>query len=94
MNSIEDMKEAYNKFINISYIQVVKIKNKLDTDLQNISVNFIFLEGIIGEVQISFTEKPPQYDANHFVYELERVDSPSQFLQQVVMYCGKLAENN
>ena len=77
--SINDVKEAFTHLESVPYLEIVKIKNKLATELQNVSVLFIFDKGIIGEVQMRYCEKPASYYANHFVYELERADSASQF---------------
>jgi len=40
--SIGDLFEAYNILLSVPYLEVVKIKNKLDTELQNVSVLFMF----------------------------------------------------
>jgi len=66
--------EAYQVVNKIDYLKIMQIKNKLET-LNHISVKVIFLDSIIGEVQIGFGRKTPAYYAKHFIYELTRCDS-------------------
>ena len=54
---------------------IVKIKNKLSTGLQNVTLNVEYDQSIIGEIQLRVGSKPVNYHANHLVYEMERVDS-------------------
>ena len=58
--------------------KIVKIKNNLTRDIANINLNFVYYDSIIGEIQIRVGSKPINYYANHFMYELERVDSVTQ----------------
>jgi len=55
--------------------KIIKIKNNLSADLQNIKLNFLYDDQIIGEIQMRVGSKPINYHANHFMYELERVDN-------------------
>ena len=48
----EQMKEAYQILTKIDAITILKIKNKLSTELQNVTINFIYKDKIIGEIQI------------------------------------------
>ena len=73
--TIEDMESAYLQLETIPGLKVLKVKNKLDSELQNLTILFSYLDCIIGEVQMRYCEKPPNYYANHFIYELERSDS-------------------
>ena len=71
----DQLKEAYQILKKMDRIQVVRVKNKLNTPLHQVAVNFILQQSIIGELQLQYGSTPPQYDANHFLYELARADS-------------------
>jgi len=77
--SVDQLQDAYLSIQQIPNLKILKVKNKMDTELENISILFMYREGIIGEVQVRYNEKPPNYYANHFIYELERSDSAQQF---------------
>ena len=53
-------------------MEIIDIKDidKLDK-LQNITVNYVFEEKFIGEMQFRYN-KPDNYEANHFIYEIYR----------------------
>ena len=55
--------------------RIVKIKNNLTKDISNVMLNIVYYDVIIGEIQMRVGSKPVNYHANHFMYELERVDS-------------------
>jgi len=59
---------------------VLTIKDKLDSDLMNITITFAFDEKMIGEIQFRFGKIPPQYYANHYLYELERSNNYLEFM--------------
>ena len=39
---------------------------------------------MIGELQIRYGDIPPQYYANHYLYELERAHSYLEFMQSIL----------
>ena len=77
VSELEQIIQAYQILDEMKSINVVRIKNKITSDLQNVSINFIFNNSIIGEIQIRFGNKSPNYYTNHFLYELFRADSIS-----------------
>ena len=42
LNSFDDIEKGYERLLSVPFLEVVKIKNKLHTDLQNVSILFIF----------------------------------------------------
>jgi hypothetical protein len=68
---IKELYEAYNHFRETPGVQIIEVKEKLET-LQNITVNFIFEQMIIGEMQFRFMDLPHNYQSNHFLYEIHR----------------------
>ena len=56
------------------------------------TLNFIYWDSIIGEIQIRSGSKPVHYEANHVLYELARADTVSQMKMQVFVYLEWLAE--
>jgi len=61
-------------------VVIVDIKDKLTT-LENITVNFIHNDEMIGEMQFRYKELPSNYHANHFVYETERAGANIEILE-------------
>ena len=80
VNEVKEVEEAYN--LCLDKFSVIRIKNKLNSPLQNVSLNVLYpvnMPSIIGEIQIKFGSKSILYNANHFIYELARCDSFVQF---------------
>ena len=48
--SINELQDVYSELLKIPDLDVMKVKNKLDTELENITVLFVFKEAIVGEV--------------------------------------------
>ena len=48
--SINELQDVYSELLKIPALDVMKVKNKLDTELENITVLFVFKEAIVGEV--------------------------------------------
>ena len=42
--------KCYNMVNSDETIKIIRIKNKLDSDLKNVSINFIYDDMIIGEI--------------------------------------------
>ena len=74
------MKESYEHFCSTPGLYIVDIKEKLDT-LENITVNFVYHDQFIGEMQFRYKELPQNYHANHFVYEVERAGANIEILE-------------
>ena len=70
VDSVEELWGAYEWIRKADYFRILTIKDKLDDDIKNITVNFDFDEKMIGELQIRYGDIPPQYFANHLLYEL------------------------
>ena len=77
----EEMIKVFEELNNIDNLKIIRIKNKLTEDLQNVTLNFIYNDMIVGEIQIRFGSKPANFHAAHFLYELIRCDSADQFRQ-------------
>jgi len=80
VNSIPELWDAYRWFKEAGIFEIVKVKNKLTSDIKNITVFFDFNNKIIGEVQFRYERIPPQYYANHLLYELERSNTHLEFV--------------
>lgn len=93
-NTPDDVMKAYEMVSKIKNLKIIRIKNKIISSLQNVTINFIWWDCIIGEIQLRFGEAPVQYNGNHFIYELARADTLGQFQQQVMIYCNHLAEKH
>jgi hypothetical protein len=84
--------DAYKKIASI--MTIVRVKNKLRDPLQLVHLNVNYRNELICEIQINIGLKPVNYNANHFLYELERADSIIQFQQQILIHITHLAETH
>ena len=72
--------EVYEKLSSIdkNIFRVIRIKNKLQTEHSHVSINFIYGNEIIGELQLKHGHEHICYSGNHFLYELSRADTVGQ----------------
>ena len=73
------MMQIYEHLCKHKNLNLVKIKNKMSTPLRNVTLNMIYSHNIIIEIQLQCGEKPINYGANHFLYELSRANTASEF---------------
>lgn len=90
----EELKKVYEMLESHEKLEMVKVKNKLGEGIQNVSLSMIFNKRIMSEIQLKCGSKSPNYNSNHFLFELIRCDSLFQFKQQVLLKLNKLAESN
>ena len=80
---LENVMPAYHLFKNVPGIQIIDIKQKI-ASLNNITVNFIYEQRYIGEMQFQYLDQTEaqkeKYYANHFIYELERANEKIEML--------------
>ena len=79
---IGELYDAYEHFKCMPSVKIINLKQKIET-LQNITVNFIFEDRIIGEMQFRFTDHPYNYHSNHFLYELHRSKEKIEILESL-----------
>ena len=78
---ISQLWEAYEHFSKLKGVEIFEIKSLKKVEmLQNITVLFVYQEKFIGEMQIRFGEKPHNYEANHFIYEIARSEMTLEIL--------------
>ena len=78
-----------------SGIKVIKYKPKFHGPtghLRVVNVNFIWDNSYLCELQLRLGEMPALESENHFLYEIERVDTPLQFLDAWNSKLTKMAE--
>jgi hypothetical protein len=67
-------------FENIPGVKVIKYKPKfhgvLGTELRNVTINFVWSNSFICELQVRLGSVPALEPENHFLYEIERVNTP------------------
>ena len=80
VSEFTELWDAYTWFKKAEFFKILKIKDKLRSDLKNITIIFDFDDKMIGELQIRFEDLPPQYHANHILYELERSNTHLEFI--------------
>jgi hypothetical protein len=91
--SIKDLYAAYNHFKSTPGVEIIDIKDvgKLEK-LQHISVNFIFEDRFIGEMQFRY-EKPEDYEASHLIYEVFRSNMKLEILSSLSKQQDYLSKN-
>ena len=71
-------------FSNIPGVKVIKYKPKFSgvqgDDLRNVTINFVWSNSFICELQVRLGTVPALESENHFLYEIERVSTPLQLL--------------
>ena len=74
-------------------MEVIEIKSlKKVEKLQNITVLFVYQQRFIGEMQFRFGDKPANYEANHFVYEIARSEMTLEILQSLHKLANSLSD--
>jgi len=76
--TISDLVKVYEK-LNTRFpsINIIRIKNKLNTSNSNVTLNFICQNKIIGEIQLNYVYQPKGNYGGRFLYELSRADTVS-----------------
>jgi len=59
VQSIAELWDAYTWFKKSGVFEILKVKDKLTSDLKNITINFDFDNKIIGELQFRYEPIPP-----------------------------------
>ena len=90
---IKHMIDAYLFFASIEGVKVLRIKEKLKT-LQNVTVNFVFKDILIGEMQFRYEEYPIYYHSNHFLYEIDRSQDKIDFIDSLNNKATYLSKHN
>lgn len=80
----EDLKKAYDAIFN--KFQIIRLKNKLNTHLKNMTFNLVYKE-LITEVQLVLGE-PQAESENHILYEIERTHSIQELYEVVEGWGG------
>ena len=86
VGSVAELWDAYSWFKETGIFEIISLKEKLTLDLKNITIVFDFDRKIIGELQFRYEPVPPQYYANHVLYELERSNSHLEFVQGLLKW--------
>lgn len=69
------------------------MKNEILKESQTLTINFVYFQRIIGEIEFRFCEKPANYYANRFINQLINSNSPYEFEQIILQYISKLVEH-
>jgi hypothetical protein len=76
--------ESYEHFKTLEGVEIIEIKSLKKVEmLQNITILFVYQHRFIGEMQIRFGQKPSNYEANHFIYEIARSEMTLEILQSL-----------
>ena len=81
VSTVAELKTAMEVFTTLPRVEVVRIKNKLMDELQNVTLNFIYNRHIVCELQLIFGGVALKYHSKHFLNELSRADTVFQFEQ-------------
>lgn len=94
VKSATEMETAYGVLSQMKGLQIVRVDNRITDPIQNVTLNVIYYDMIIGEIQLRFGLLPVNYYGNHFLRELLRCDSAAQFRQQVMAQLNYLAQHD
>ena len=90
VTSVDELSLAYQHFNQTPGVVIVSLEEKLKK-LQNITVNFVFEDKFIGEMQFRFNDYPANYNANHFLYEIHRSKEKIEILESLNKMAVSLA---
>jgi hypothetical protein len=76
-NNIQELKNYVTIFENVPGIKIIRYKPKFYgvdmSDLRNVTINFVWSNSFICELQVRLGDPPVLERENHFLYEIERV---------------------
>ena len=78
----EHLFEAYSHFKKTPGVKILTLRQKLHA-LQNVTVNFIYKDSFIGEMQFRFQEHPTVHHSQAFLYEIDRSTSMIEILEAI-----------
>jgi hypothetical protein len=94
----QTLKNMVILFENIPGVKVIKYKPKFygvpGTELRNVTINFVWSNSFICELQVRLGSVPALEPENHFLYEIERVKTPLQLLDAWNIKLTDLAKND
>ena len=94
----QELRDLVLIFENIPGVKIIKYKPKFHgvemSDLRNVTINFIWSNSFICELQVRLGDPPVLEKENHFLYEIERVQTPLQLLDAWNSKLTELAEND
>lgn len=80
----QELKNMILLFENIPGVKIIKYKPRFygvqGTELRNVTINFVWSNSFICELQVRLGQVPALEPENHFLYELERISTPLQLL--------------
>ena len=74
-------------------VNIIKIKNNLTSNLQNLVLNFIYYDMIVGEIIIRIGTRPYNYYSNRFFKQLVNAETVTKFKYCLLGELNYLAEN-
>lgn len=84
VNSVIDLYKKVVAFGRIPGVKIIRYKPKFHgvkgEELRNVTVNFIWSNAFICELQVRLGAPPVLEEENHFLYEIARCKSSLQFL--------------
>ena len=73
-------------------VRIIGIKEKLQK-LQNVTINFVYNEAFIGEMQFRYQDLPANYKANHLIYEVERSKAKIEIIESLNKHAIEMFAN-
>jgi len=70
VSEIKELYDVYKLIGQVPGIEIIRIRDNLDESHENITLNFIYVNAIIGEIQLRYQEKPCYYYSNNFLSQL------------------------
>lgn len=82
IGSKRDIKRVYNTLKDSDFIEVIRVKNKLNESTRDILINFRIKNSfLIGEMQLALGDSKDEVNDHfcHFLYEIQRSMLPCLF---------------
>ena len=71
--------------------QIIRIENKLNSTNQNVIMNFIWQNQVIGEIELRSGDYPLNYDSNEFLTRLTKSPSLDSFREEILQRASLLS---
>ena len=71
--------------------QIIRIENKLNSIDQNVIMNFIWQNQVIGEIELSSGDQPANHDSNEFLTRLSESPSLDSFREEILQRASLLS---
>ena len=94
--TVKDPNDLLNAFKKIKEcgVQVIKIQNDLDCSMKNVTINGIFDNAILCEIELALDKNPPNIYAHNLLHNLSKAECIFRFKQLILQELNSLQDND